>query len=95
MSAIQRVNSGPRPGYCWTRENVVYAIELWHRRYLRAPTVADWTNAGHDHPTRHTVQRVFGSWNNAIKAAGLRPRRQGEARHRWQRQRCPTTGRFR
>lgn len=88
------MRSGPRRGYRWTPENIVYAIELWHRRHLRAPAVSDWESAGDNHPTRHTVQRVFGSWNSAIRAAGLKPRRPGEARHRWARARCEVTGRF-
>ena len=71
------MRSGPRRGYRWTPENIVYAIELWHRRHLRAP-----------------VQRVFGSWNSGIRAAGLKPRRPGEARSRWARARCTKTGRF-
>jgi hypothetical protein len=88
------VRSGPRSGYRWTHQNIVYAIELWHRRHLRAPAVSDWERAGRDHPTRHTVQRVFGSWNSAIRAAGLRPRKPGEARTRWARNRCAVTGKF-
>ena len=86
--------SGPRAGFRWTRENIVYAIDLWHRRTLAAPTVAEWERAGKNHPSRQTVQRVFGSWNSAIAAAGLLPRPQGAARSRTPRRRCPRTGRF-
>jgi hypothetical protein len=56
---------------------IVYAIDLWARRHLRPPTAGQWDRAGEDHPSRQTVQRVFGSWNAAIQAAGYVPRRPG------------------
>ena len=88
------MRSGPRNGFRWDRETIAYAIELWHRRHLRTPTVAEWECAGADHPCRHTVQRVFGSWNAAMRAAGFRARRQGQPKERWHRRRCPETGRW-
>ena len=71
------MRSGPREGIVWTRETIVYAIDLWHRRHLRAPTVSDWAKAGPDHPSYPTVMRRFGSWNAGIRAAGLKPRPPG------------------
>ena len=71
---------GPREGFRWTRETIIYAFELWHRRYLCSPTVAEWRRAGRDNPSATTVRSAFGSWNSAVKAAGLRPRQPGEAR---------------
>ena len=71
---------GPREGFRWTRETIIYAFELWHRRHLCSPTVAEWRRAGESHPSVTTVRTVFGSWNSAVAAAGLRPRRPGEAR---------------
>jgi Homing endonuclease associated repeat len=88
------MRTGPRPGFEWDRQTIVYAIDLWHRRHLKTPTVADWESAGEDHPCRQTVQRVFGSWSAAMRAAGFRPRRRGEARDTWSRPRCPVTGRW-
>jgi hypothetical protein len=88
------MRTGPRDGFRWTRDNIVYAIELWHRRHLYAPTVVEWEQAGEDHPCRQTVLRVFGSWSAAIAAAGLRPRRQGETLRRKAWRRCPETGRL-
>jgi len=88
------MRSGPRDGFRWDRETIVYAIDLWHRRHLKTPTVAEWETAGSEHPCRHTVQRVFGSWNAAIKAAGFRARRRGEPKGTWTRRRCPETGRW-
>jgi hypothetical protein len=88
------MRSGPREGFRWDRQTIVYAIELWHRRNLRTPTVAEWETAGADHPCRQTVLRVFGSWNGAIRAAGFRPRSRGESKGQWYRRRCPDTGRW-
>jgi hypothetical protein len=87
------VGSGPRTGYRWSRDLIVYAIDLWHRQHLEAPTQDDWERAGDEHPCRLTVIREFGTWNAAIEAAGLRARRRGENR-RWARQRSAVTGRW-
>jgi hypothetical protein len=88
------MKAGPRHGFMWNRQTIVYAIDLWHRRHLRTPTVAEWEAAGANHPCRQTVQRVFGSWNAAIQAAGFRPRQRGRTRDPWQRRRCAETGRW-
>jgi hypothetical protein len=88
------VNSGPRQGFRWTEELIVYAIDLWHRSHLRTPTVEEWETAGDNHPSRATVQRRFGSWSAAMRAAGFRPRSQGEYARPWSRRRCPDTGRW-
>jgi hypothetical protein len=88
------MKTGPRDGFRWSPKNIVYAIELWHRRHLYAPTTADWEQAGEDHPCRQTVLRAFKSWNAAIRAAGLRPRRQGESLRQRECRRCPETGRL-
>lgn len=87
---------GPRKGFRWRADTIVYAIELWHRRYTRAPSALEWERAGENHPSRQTVMRVFGSWNAAIEAAGFAPKRQGQNRpeSRRARRRCPETGRF-
>lgn len=66
------MRSGPRSGFRWTKENIVYAIDLWHRRHLRPPTAREWKSAGDDHPSAPTVRRVFGTWNRAIRASGFR-----------------------
>jgi hypothetical protein len=88
------MKTGPRHGFMWNRQTIVYAIDLWHRRHLRTPTVAEWEAAGANHPCRQTVQRVFGSWNAAIQAAGFRLRLRGRTRDPWQRRRCAETGRW-
>jgi hypothetical protein len=88
------MRAGPRKGFTWNRASIIYAIDLWHRRHLKTPTVAEWESAGPDHPCRQTVQRVFGSWSAAMRAAGFRPRGRGMPRDPWQRKRCDQTGRW-
>ena len=81
-------------GIRWTPELIVYAIELWVRRYGRAPVANEWDRAGEDHPSRQTVQRVFGRWNAAIEAAGCLPRRPGHHRVRGRAYQRDEHGRF-
>jgi len=85
---------GPRAGFRWDRQTVVYAIDLWHRAHLRTPTRKEWTNAADDHPSYDTVRRIFGSWSAAIRAAGFLPRKPGHRRVHAVRRRSPVTGRF-
>src|SRR5581483_4557523 len=82
------VGPGPRAGFRWTRETIAYAIDLWHRQYLWAPTQDEWERAGPNNPCRVTVIRTFGTWNAAVRAAGLQPRPRGRNRN-WYRNRCP------
>ncbi len=58
----------------------MYAITLWYRQHSRPPFTSDWDQAGENHPSRQTVARVFGSWNEAIVAAGYTPRPRGRPR---------------
>jgi Homing endonuclease associated repeat len=88
------VNPGPRQGFRWTPELILYAIELWHRQHLRIPTTDEWDRAGANNPSRVTVIRTFGSWNAAMAAAGFRPRGPGQRRAPSVRARCAVTGRF-
>jgi hypothetical protein len=77
------MRSGPRGGgLVWTHETILYALQLWARRHGRPPSAREWNRAGEDHPSRQTVQRVFGRWNGAIHAAGYQARRQGEPHQR-------------
>jgi hypothetical protein len=64
------MRTGPRTGFRWTPETIVYAITLWNRKHSRTPLTREWDQAGENHPSRQTVARVFGSWNAAIEAAG-------------------------
>ena len=69
--ATATVGAGPRAGFRWTPELILYAIDLWHRRHLQTPTQDDWERAGADHPCRLTVLREFGTWNAAIRGTSV------------------------
>ena len=71
------MRTGPRTGFRWTPETIVYAITLWYRKHSRTPFTSEWDQAGENHPSRQTVARVFGSWNAAMQAAGFTPRPRG------------------
>jgi hypothetical protein len=71
------MRSGPRSGFRWTPDTIVYAICLWHRKHQSPPVTSQWEHAGENHPSHQTVRRVFGSWNAGIAAAGFQPRPRG------------------
>jgi len=56
----------------WTRGAIVDALCSWAAVH-GAPTSGDWSRAGHGRPTHALVIRTFGSWNEALRAAGLEP----------------------
>jgi hypothetical protein len=68
----------------WTTETVSAAIRAWTQANGGTPPAAnDWNAArarrprGSAYPSLDTAQRIFGSWNAAMAAAGLRPRPRG------------------
>jgi hypothetical protein len=71
------MRAGPRPGFRWTPETIVYAITLWYRKHSRTPLTSEWDQAGENHPSRRTVARVCASCNAGIDAAGYQPRPRG------------------
>lgn len=72
--------SGPAP--YWTRDRIVEAIQAWHRNTGTTPKVSDWRQATPFAPAHATVTKRFGSWNQAIEAAGFvgRTRRESWSR---------------
>lgn len=56
----------------WTRGAIVDALCSWAAVH-GVPTSGDWSRAGHGRPTHALVIRTFGSWNEALRAAGLQP----------------------
>jgi hypothetical protein len=58
----------------WTPQTIVAALRAWTARHGRQPTAADWAVVGEhrgEYPPTSTVQHEFGSWDAAIRAAGL------------------------
>lgn len=85
MNNLARLGGGlPR----WSKEIVVEKIREWAELYGEPPTATEW-NPGYakakgrpelvvtfladDWPHSSTVQRIWGSWNKAIAAAGFEP----------------------
>lgn len=58
----------------WTPQAILDAISAWHREHGLAPSAQDWVNAGHGHPSSHTVRKVYGGFPTAVRCAGFEPR---------------------
>lgn len=83
----KRSHIAPRVRRRWTRETMIAAIQRFATRYGRPPGAADFNPAmvraaGHDwraerfyadadYPTVPSVAREFGSWADAVEAAGF------------------------
>jgi Homing endonuclease associated repeat len=52
---------------------IVEALRAYHREHALSPRSSEWGRLGL-WPDRNTVSHRFGSWNAALKAAGLAPR---------------------
>jgi hypothetical protein len=57
----------------WTRERVLVALRRDAARRGRSPVRGDWSKAARSRPSASTVAALFGSWNAALRAAGLDP----------------------
>jgi hypothetical protein len=67
----------PRPERpAWDRASILTALERFADEHGRAPTWDEWKTSAPDHPYADQVSCEFGSWPDAIRAAGLRPARQ-------------------
>lgn len=54
----------------WTSEEILEQIRLFHKQNGRPPTSREFKRAG-PWPKQTTVVKKFGSWANAIEAAGF------------------------
>lgn len=67
----------------WSPQQVVDALHVWvGANDGLAPTSSDWREGTPEHPACSTVQDIFGSWDNGLKAAGIKARARG-ARNGW------------
>jgi Homing endonuclease associated repeat len=72
-----------------------YALDLFHRRHLRAPRAKEWQRASDDNPSCRTIQARYGSWNAFLEACGYRSRRPGgQPGHHCYSSQCTRTGKF-
>lgn len=58
----------------WSHEKLIELIQQWGAEHGEPPRVSDWRWRSGDYPSFTTVIKYFGSWNNAIEAAGMEPR---------------------
>ncbi len=56
----------------WSDQKIIDQIQYWYKLYNRLPTYREF-DADTKYPHHSTVQKYFGSWNEAIKAAGFEP----------------------
>lgn len=65
----------------WTKEAIIAAIREWAEIRGRLPTIEAWTKAEVGvHPCATTVRNVFGTWGQALEAAGFEARPQSRKR---------------
>jgi hypothetical protein len=57
----------------WSQDDILYAIIEWEEERGKPPVANDWLTAGEKNPSAVTVYKKFGSWNEAIRAAGFTP----------------------
>jgi len=57
----------------WTLELAIAALRRDANRRGRSPTSEEWSTARRSRPHSATVEKLFGSWNAGLRAAGLRP----------------------
>jgi hypothetical protein len=62
----------PRPPTV-SDDQIIAALQAYHRRHQISPMRSDWQHVGS--PNSATIEKRFGSWNAALAAAGLPPRR--------------------
>lgn len=55
----------------WSREDILAAFRAFHECTGRSPRKEDGDVPGRDLPHERTVAKYLGSWNNALRAAGL------------------------
>lgn len=56
----------------WDKEKVILVFQEWGERFGRPPSVKECRQVrGYVLPSPSTVISLFGSWNNAIEAAGF------------------------
>ena len=65
----------------WTRERIEGLVLVFRRHAQRLPTRAEWDRArDYRLPTRHTVQRVYGSMGALVQALAVAVGQQREDR---------------
>lgn len=69
-SGITWSNAGSR----WSKELVAYALDRYHRRHLRTPTVRELRAGVAELPSHATIRRMYGSASRMYEEHGYRVR---------------------
>lgn len=56
-----------------TKETCIKDIQQWTNKHNGIPPISTDFNDNPKYPSRSTIQKLFGTWNNAIIAAGFKP----------------------
>jgi hypothetical protein len=77
--ASRNAGRRPRRPAAWTNEEIIAALQEWSARYGRPPNSCEWLVGSPDRPGSLCIRRRFGSWERALRRAGLKvnARRQG------------------
>lgn len=62
-----------KPKRMWPNERILEAIVAFNEEHGRPPYAREWRDRSDEHPTDATVRKFFGTWNDAVAAAGLAP----------------------
>lgn len=75
---IVRVRAGwSKAGGRWSHELVGYALDVFHRRNLRTPTVRELREGVPGLPSHATIRRLYGNASTMLAAHGFRVRPPG------------------
>jgi hypothetical protein len=75
-SAVKR-HGRSKAGAVWTDELVVYALDRFHRRNLRTPTLAELKTGVDEMPSYATIRRRYGSAGHMLGVHGYLVRSTG------------------
>ncbi len=71
----------PRRQASWSDHEILAALQEWAARHGRAPNSCEWLTGSPDRPGSLCIRRRFGSWERALKRAGLKPNAREQPRY--------------
>jgi hypothetical protein len=65
----------------WSDQEILTSLRDWSNRHGRSPNSCEWLRGSPDRPGALCVRRRFGSWENALRKAGLKPNQRTQPRY--------------